>query len=87
MRELEANSGAVRNTAAFLGEKFTRIKLLVEDPSGGQLALLEKLEALALGIEGKKALWRSLLAIVDETPALRGLDLPLLDQRAEDQRQ
>jgi hypothetical protein len=69
-----------------LSEKLTRVKLLLEDPSGGHLARLEKLEALALGIDGKRALWRSLFAIAEVIPALRELDLTRLDQRAEDQR-
>jgi hypothetical protein len=45
---LDTDSGSVRNTTAFLGEKLTRAKLLLGDPAGGQLALLEKPEALAL---------------------------------------
>jgi hypothetical protein len=65
-----------------LSEKFARIKLLLENPAGGQLARLEKLEALALGIEGK----RTLLAIAEEKPALRKVDFARLDQRADDQR-
>ena len=85
LRDLHADPGAVRNTTAFLGEKLAQIKLLLEDPSGGQLARLEKLEALALGIDGKRALWRSLLAIA-EIPALQKVDFVKLDQRAEDQR-
>ncbi len=86
LHDLGAGGGAVRNTTAFLGVKFARIKLLLEDPSGGQLARLEKLEALALGIEGKRALWQALLAVAEEIPALRKVDLVRLDQRAEDQR-
>jgi hypothetical protein len=85
LRDLDTLSGAVRNTAAFLSEKLARMKLLLEDPSGGQLARFEKLEALALGIDGKRALWRSLLAVA-EIPTLRKVDLAGLDQRAEDQR-
>jgi len=85
LHDLDAGGGALRNTTAFLGEKFARIKLLLEDPAGGQLARLEKLEALALGIEGKRALWRTLLAIAEEIPALRKVDLARLDQRADDQ--
>ena len=61
LRNLHARSSTIRNTAAFLSEKLARTKLALEDPSGGQLARLEKLEALALGIDGKRALWRSLL--------------------------
>lgn len=86
LHDLDSASGALRDTTAFLGEKLARIKLLLEDPSGGQLARLEKLETLALGIDGKRALWRSLLAIAEEIPALRKVDLARLDQRAGDQR-
>ena len=54
---------------------------------GDQLARLEKLEALALGIDGKGALWRSLQAVAEEIPALREVDLSSLNRRAEEQRQ
>lgn len=84
--DLDSGDGALRNTTAFLSEKLARIKLLLEDPAGGQLARLEKLEALALGIEGKRALWRALLAVAQEIPALNKVDFGRLDQRAEDQR-
>jgi hypothetical protein len=84
LHDLDAGGGALRNTTAFLSEKLARIKLLLEDPAGTQLAPLEKLEALALGIEGKRALWRALLAIA-EIPALRKVDLARLDERADDQ--
>ena len=87
LHDLDAGGGALRNTTAFLSEKFARIKLLLEDPAGTQLASLEKLEALALGIEGKRALWRALLAVADEIPALCKVDFARLDQRADDQHQ
>src|ERR1700722_10755576 len=61
LHDLDTECGEIRNTTAFLSEKLSRVKLLLENPSGGQLARLEKLEALALGIEGKRALWGSLL--------------------------
>src|SRR5580704_6444415 len=86
LHDLDAEGGALRNTTAFLSEKLARIKLLLEDPAGGQLARLEKLEALALGIEGKRTLWRTLLAVAEEKPALHKVDFAGLDQRADDQR-
>jgi hypothetical protein len=86
LHDLDSDSGALRDMTAFLSEKLARIKLLLEDPSGGQLARLEKLEALALGIDGKRALWQSLLAVAEEIPVLRKVDLARLDQRAGDQR-
>ena len=82
----DAEGGAIRNTTAFLSEKLARIKLLLENPSGGQLARLEKLEALALGIEGKRTLWGALLAVAEEIPILRQVDFARLGQRADDQR-
>ncbi len=85
LRDLDASEGPLRNTMAFLSEKLVRIKLQLEDPSDGQLARLEKLEALALGIEGKRALWGALLAVSEEITALRKVDLVELDQRADDQ--
>jgi hypothetical protein len=39
-----------------------------------------------LGIEGKRTLWRTLLAVAEEKPALRKVDFARLDQRADDQR-
>jgi hypothetical protein len=53
---------------------------------GSQLARLEKLETLALGIDGKRAIWHSLFAAAEEIPALRKVDLARLVQRAGDQR-
>ncbi len=85
LRDLDAGEGWLRNTTAFLSEKLVRTKLKLEDPSDGELARLEKLEALALGIEGKRALWGALLAVSEEIPALRKVDLVELDPRAEDQ--
>ena len=86
LHDLDSGGGALRNTTAFLSEKLARIKLLLEDPSGGQLARLEKLEALALGIEGKRTLWCALLAVSEEIPALRKVNFARLGQRADDQR-
>jgi hypothetical protein len=86
LHQLDADGGALRNTIGFFSEKIARMKLLLEDPGGSQLGRLEKLEALALGIEGKRALWRALLAVAEEIPVLRKVDFAILYQRAEDQR-
>ena len=44
LHDLDATEGLMRNTVAFIGEKLSRIKLLLEDPSETQLAHLEKLK-------------------------------------------
>jgi hypothetical protein len=47
--------------------------------------MLEGLETLALGIQGKLALWRSLAALGDAVPPLKTLDLARLQSRALEQ--
>jgi hypothetical protein len=44
-------------------------------------------EAVALGIEGKRALWRALAAAAEVSPAFQVADYERLTQRAEEQRQ
>jgi hypothetical protein len=47
--------------------------------------MLEGLETLALGIQGKLALWRSLATLRDVVPPLKTLDLARLQSRALEQ--
>ncbi len=54
-----------------------------EAPAG--LARMEPLEALAMGILGKRSLWRALRAVADRHPVLKALDLDLLERRAVEQ--
>jgi hypothetical protein len=75
-----------RQATAWLAEKVSELKLRLDDPAGGALRLLEGLEALALGIEGKRALWRALAAAAEDAPALQVVDYARLERRAEEQR-
>lgn len=50
------------------------------------LSMLLATESLALGIEGKIALWKALLAVEPAYPQLAGIDLGSLVDRARDQR-
>jgi len=58
----------------------------VDDLAGGTLRLLEALETLSLGIEGKGAMWRALRVAAEEAPELQGIDYDWLVGRAEEQR-
>ena len=87
LEQLDFKENPMRKAVAWFSEKFARAKLSMEDPTGDKLARLEKLEALTLGIEGKRALWRSLNVIADRAPALQAMDLTGLEQRAAEQRQ
>jgi hypothetical protein len=69
-----------------LAEKVTALKLRLDDPADGDLRLFESLEALSLGLEGKKSLWRALSAAAGKAPALQLLDYERLTQRADEQR-
>jgi hypothetical protein len=74
----------LKKAGAWLTEKVSRVKLGgTDDP--GELGRLEVLETLAMGIHGKRALWRALRVVVNKHPALRDLDLDLLERRAVEQ--
>ena len=86
MERLNVTESRTRKASAWLAGKFAEPKLRLDDPSGGELRLFESLEALSLGIEGKRSLWRALATAAEQTPALQLLDYGRLTQRAEEQR-
>lgn len=75
---------AVKRALGWLAEKATRVKLGTTEP-GQTFALFESLEILALGIQGKRSLWRALSTVGDAEPALAGLDFDDLLRRADAQ--
>ena len=87
VRRFGSAESPIRNTGAWLSEKLARIKLLLEGAGSGPLARLEALEALALGIEGKRALWDALAAAAPAVLPLQAVNLNLLKQRAQQQRE
>ena len=60
----------------------TRARFAGTDQS---FALFEALEMLAIGILGKRSLWRALGEVADARPEIRRLDLAELEARAEEQ--
>lgn len=86
MAHLQVAESRTRKASAWFVEKFTELKLRLDDPSGGQLRLFESYEALSLGIEGKRSLWLALAAAAADTPALQIADYGRLTQRAVEQR-
>jgi hypothetical protein len=74
----------LKKAGAWLAEKAGRVKLGgTADPAA--LSRMETLEALAMGIQGKRAMWRALRVVVHKHPSLYGLDLDLLERRAVEQ--
>jgi hypothetical protein len=86
MDRLQISESRTRKASAWLTEKFTELKLRLDDPTRSDLRLFESLEALSLGIEGKKSLWLALSAAAEVSPGLRIADYERLKQRAEEQR-
>lgn len=80
--ERGATKSPVREAAAWIFEKVARLKMAMDDPSGDRVKLLECLEAIAIGIHGKGALWRVLKIL----PSLKGTDFDRLIERADEQR-
>jgi hypothetical protein len=98
LKEIKKDQTVVRGLIEGLGSKESRLKLAgawliaqagqvklggTDEP--GELARLEVLETLAMGLHGKRALWRALRVVADRHQALRELDLNLLERRAVEQ--
>jgi hypothetical protein len=60
MERLQITKNRPRQVVGWLAERFTQIKLRLDDSSDGPLHLLESLELLLLAIEGKRGLWSAL---------------------------
>lgn len=76
-------SDPLKDGAAWITEKVSKIKLSPSDPSG--LGTFEALEFLAIGIHGKLLLWRALSEISREQSQLIGIDFAQLMSRAQSQ--
>jgi hypothetical protein len=87
MRTCQVARGTMRQAAGWVAGRVAELKTRLDDEKGGPLQRLEILEVLALGIDGKRALWTGLEAASAYESALRALDYPRLIARATEQRQ
>ena len=89
LKEVIASLGekesAVRKAGAWIVEKFSRAKIQLSETRDGEMGLFLALEGLALGIHGKRALWRALAAASATVPQLRRLNYGELEKRAAEQ--
>ncbi len=72
----------LKQLAGWMADKVSRLKLA---PLGNAFNTFEALEFLSLGILGKRALWKTLLAIATGHPELHGIDFTALIARADAQ--
>ena len=79
---LDAGESSVKRAAAWLGEKAGRVKLVLAARDHPALARLEGLEALAMGIQGKRGLWRALAQVAEGDARLAGHSFGALEVRA-----
>jgi hypothetical protein len=77
--------GGMKEWGAWLAEKVSRLKL--KHGSADGLGTFEALEFLAIGIHGKRALWRALAVVASSDSRLQGVDFAALIARAENQHQ
>jgi hypothetical protein len=82
MQKLGADESAVRKAGAWLVEKLSRAKIELSEEAEGEVGLLLALEALVLGITGKRSLWRALQSASRTVPQLARLDYAGLENRA-----
>jgi hypothetical protein len=85
IEKLHATESAVRKAGAWVMEKLSRPKLDLGVASPEEFGLLLALEALLLGITGKRSLWRALQAASRTVPELARLDYSGLEKRAIEQ--
>jgi hypothetical protein len=74
-----------RTVLAWLIEKLTRSKLRLDDAEDWPLHLLEALELVETGIEGKRELWRALAVTAGQTAGFQAINFDHLLKRAEEQ--
>ena len=86
MRESNISISSTRRAIGWIAEQAAELKLKVDDPADSGLRTFELLEMLALGIDGKRALWAVLRSIAEAVPSLRSADYRRLASRVDDQR-
>ena len=83
LERVSDGGSTIKQAAGWVAERLTRIKLGLT--TAEPLALFEALEALSLGILGKRALWRGLSVIAADSLDVGDMNLAELERRALDQ--
>jgi hypothetical protein len=81
--KLGVTESAIRKAGAWFAEKLSRPKIDLDDHA--DVGFFLALEALVLGITGKRSLWRALQAASRTVPELARLDYSGLEKRAIEQ--
>jgi flagellar hook-basal body complex protein FliE len=85
MEQFDVEKSGVKQATSWAAEKFSRLKFMTTGRTSEGLRNLLELEALLLGVGGKRSLWLSLKAASEADSRLEQADLDALIKRAEDQ--
>jgi hypothetical protein len=86
MAELGIPPSRIKNAAAWITERLSRLKPNGRTHGDTSLLRMHELETLSLGIAGKQCLWEA-LRMAPESAAIANLDLDTLIERARSQRE
>lgn len=84
MAQLSIRPSELKNTAAWIGEKFARLKLNGRVVTRSPLSRIVELEGLIAGVAAKRSLWESLQAL-EARENLSAFDFESLIERADHQ--
>jgi hypothetical protein len=87
MDRLDVRQDPAKVALGWAAVQAARLRFAAERLGHAPLGRLEEIEALALGVEGKLALWQALRKTLGADPRLDGVDLDELVARARSQRQ
>lgn len=82
MRRIGVTESSVRQTAAWVAEKISRLKLGLGVSETDPMGLFESLESLVLGTFGQHALWVALGKVAPRIPSWAGVDFERLSREA-----
>lgn len=85
MEQLGTARNPVKQVSGWVAEKVTRAKFSGASSAEPDFGLFMALETLALGVEGKMTLWKSLRAVAEDHPPLAAIDFDDLIARAQSQ--
>ncbi len=86
MDRIGVKRNPVKEATIWVAEKVGHVKLSGLTAGDREFGLFMALETLSLGVEGKASLWVALADVADRYPALAGVDLVALRERAASQR-
>jgi len=85
VKVLDIREHAVKQAVSSFIERLGQLKMNRVVSGSERFALLLEMEAMSMGIEGKRCLWQSLEVVVPAVPEVAEIDFAALRMRAEDQ--